>query len=246
MSGTSTPARDEQLLSIGRQCAAAHCGLVDFLPYTCAHCARPHCAAHRLPLEHACTQYDAHAADRVAPDCPACGAPVAVAPGASPDAAMERHFERCAALTGKAEAARKGPVCAHKRCAKVLHAPIKCGVRHSPLVPALVLTKTQTCHLEFCPQHRFPGTHVCAPAPTPAAASGSSRPSSAAVAAAVAAAHRQAAAKAQQLGASVSAAARSASKPAPAPAPAPVQKTSAPAPPKKTGGLANPFSATDR
>jgi hypothetical protein len=130
MSNTPTPdttERDAQLLSIGHQCSSPLCRLVDFLPFKCAHCAQPFCADHYLPTSHACAKYDPAQHDRVAPDCPMCGTPVAIPPGEDPNARMERHFAReCAVMTGRA--AKKSPTCAHKKCEKILYAPISCDV----------------------------------------------------------------------------------------------------------------------
>ena len=70
MSGTSTPTeRDARLLEIGKQCSSPTCHLIDFLPFTCQHCAHPFCGEHFLPEAHKCDKYDATKHDRVAPSC---------------------------------------------------------------------------------------------------------------------------------------------------------------------------------
>lgn len=67
---TSTPAeRDEQLLSIGKQCSHPACLLVDFLPFKCQHCEDAFCQEHFLVSAHNCTKYDESKHNRVAPNC---------------------------------------------------------------------------------------------------------------------------------------------------------------------------------
>ena len=71
MSGTSTPApeRNSELLSVGQQCSASLCNLVDFLPFKCQHCNHPYCAEHFLPDKHKCEHYDESKYNRIAPPC---------------------------------------------------------------------------------------------------------------------------------------------------------------------------------
>jgi hypothetical protein len=72
-SSSSVPAanagRDEQLLAVGRQCSHPSCGLVDFLPFKCQHCADSFCADHFKPASHSCPKYDEAKYNRIVPDC---------------------------------------------------------------------------------------------------------------------------------------------------------------------------------
>ncbi|KAI0061412.1 hypothetical protein BV25DRAFT_1838930 [Artomyces pyxidatus] len=147
MSGSSTPLeRDQQMLSIGKQCSDSTCGLVDFLPFKCQHCAQSYCAEHFRPTAHHCEQYDESKYNRVAPECPLCNEPVAIPPGEDPNVRMDRHFDTdCSVMTGKTRKAKSGPTCARGKCGKVLFAPIRC----------------QKCNQQFCPEHRFPADHSC-------------------------------------------------------------------------------------
>jgi AN1-like Zinc finger len=65
----SGPARDEQMLNVGRQCSHPTCHLVDFLPFKCQHCANSFCSEHFKPASHSCAKYDEAKYNRVAPDC---------------------------------------------------------------------------------------------------------------------------------------------------------------------------------
>lgn len=170
-SSASVLERDNQLLSVGHQCSASTCGLVDFLPFKCQHCSKPFCGEHFLPQAHKCEKYDESKHNRVAPSCPLCSEPVAIPPGMDPNIKMEQHIStECSVMTGKAKTSSI-PHCAKPKCGKVLFAPIQCS----------------TCKQQFCPQHRFPKDHICvAPSVTASTASGG-KPSHSAAAARVAA-----------------------------------------------------------
>ncbi|KAH9936365.1 uncharacterized protein B0H18DRAFT_973581 [Fomitopsis serialis] len=159
MSGSSTPERDAGLLAIGQQCSASSCMLVDFLPFKCHHCSHPFCGEHFLPEAHKCDKFDASKHNRVAPSCPLCNTPVAVPPGQDPNIRMEMHINsECSVMTGKTRKSSH-PTCARAKCGKVLYAPIQCD----------------KCKQQFCPQHRFPTSHMCSSgAPTKSASSSAS------------------------------------------------------------------------
>ncbi|KAL0579135.1 hypothetical protein V5O48_002867 [Marasmius crinis-equi] len=149
---TPEPERDQQLLSIGKQCTHASCNLVDFLPFKCQHCKQSFCQEHFKVEDHSCPSYDASKHDRIAPSCPLCNTPVAIPPGQDPNVRMEQHFvKECSVMLGK-EVKKSKPVCARAKCGKVLHAPIRCD----------------KCRKQFCPSHRFPGDHTCTPTSTSA------------------------------------------------------------------------------
>ncbi|KAG8928038.1 hypothetical protein FRC02_007432 [Tulasnella sp. 418] len=148
--------RSTELLDIGHKCSSPACGLVDFLPIKCQHCALPYCSDHFKPQAHSCPNFDATKHDRVAPECPFCGTPVAFAAGADPNMAMEKHFEtkcevvKSGGLVGmKSRATTKRPDgeprCGRTRCNKVLMVPIKCP----------------SCYKAFCAEHRLPASHNC-------------------------------------------------------------------------------------
>lgn len=64
---------------------------------------------------------------------PLCNEPVAVRPGQDPNDRMEDHFAKeCSVMTGHV-AKKSTPTCAHRKCGKVLFAPIRCDVRSSHL-----------------------------------------------------------------------------------------------------------------
>ncbi|OAX40422.1 hypothetical protein K503DRAFT_687588 [Rhizopogon vinicolor AM-OR11-026] len=141
----------EDLLGLGTPCSYPHCSLLDFLPFKCPHCpdSPAFCAEHFHPH---CTTAHAHL-DRVAPNCPLCGDPVAIPPGEDPNVRMERHISRfCEVMNASGKQKGKGgsKICARGKCGKVLFAPIGCD----------------KCHKEFCPQHRFPQDHSCSSLPT--------------------------------------------------------------------------------
>ncbi|KAL6304360.1 hypothetical protein BKA93DRAFT_733331 [Sparassis latifolia] len=154
----SSADRDDRLLSIGKQCSAPSCFLVDFLPFKCQHCNHSFCGEHFLPEAHKCDKFDASKHNRVAPSCPLCNTPVAVPPGEDPNIRMELHIStQCSVMTGKSGKTSSMPVCARGNCKKVLFSPIRCD----------------KCQQQFCPQHRFPMDHACAsavprPSSTPA------------------------------------------------------------------------------
>ena len=66
---STTPNRDQRLLSIGQQCSDPHCLLVDFLPFKCQHCAQSFCGDHFKVEAHKCPKYDESKHNRVAPSC---------------------------------------------------------------------------------------------------------------------------------------------------------------------------------
>lgn len=143
MASTSEPPAD--LLSIGHQCSAQYCNLIDFLPFKCQHCERKFCGEHYLPASHNCDKYDESKHNRVAPSCPLCNTPVTIPAGQDPNTPMERHItNECSVMTGKTKKSAQ-PHCANPRCKKLLFAPIRCD----------------KCSQQFCPQHRFPSDHTC-------------------------------------------------------------------------------------
>ncbi|KAI4519858.1 hypothetical protein K523DRAFT_418980 [Schizophyllum commune Tattone D] len=145
---SETVDRDQQLLSIGKQCHLDTCHLVDFLPFKCQHCSEAFCQEHFLPAAHTCPKYDETKHNRVAPSCPMCNVPVAIKPGQDPNERMEQHFTReCSVMTGRAPK-KSGPVCEKARCGKALVSPIRCD----------------KCRKQFCAAHRFPSDHTCTPA----------------------------------------------------------------------------------
>ncbi|KAK7056833.1 hypothetical protein VNI00_002550 [Paramarasmius palmivorus] len=151
------PERDQQLLSIGKQCSHAACHLVDFLPFKCQHCQESFCQEHFKVDDHNCPKYDASKHNRVAPSCPLCNSPVAIPPGQDPNIRMEQHFAKeCSVMLGKA-VKKSTPVCERGKCGKVLYAPIKCD----------------KCRKQFCPAHRFPSDHSCNATNTSSASSSS-------------------------------------------------------------------------
>ncbi|KAJ3477384.1 hypothetical protein NLI96_g10503 [Meripilus lineatus] len=155
MSRASTPSppqRDAQLLSIGQQCSAPHCNLVDFLPFKC----------------HQCDKYDEHKHNRVAPDCPFCKIPIAIPAGEDPNIRMERHFETdCSVLTGKTKASST-PRCARPKCGKLLFAPISCDKCSKQFCPAHRFPNDHTCPKASAPTNAKPSGTRPTPS-TPAA-----------------------------------------------------------------------------
>ncbi|KAJ8080559.1 hypothetical protein PM082_017393 [Marasmius tenuissimus] len=152
---TPVPERDQQLLSVGKQCSHVSCNLVDFLPFKCQHCQQSFCQEHFKVDDHKCPSYDASKHDRIAPSCPLCNTPVAIPPGQDPNIRMERHFtQECSVMLGK-EVKKSTPICARGKCGKVLYAPIRCD----------------KCQKQFCPTHRFPSDHTCTPVSSTASSS---------------------------------------------------------------------------
>jgi predicted nucleic acid binding AN1-type Zn finger protein len=148
MSNASTPpAKDEALLDIGKKCSYGRCGMVDFLPFKCEHCAQPFCAEHFRVEEHQCSHYDSSKHDRVAPHCPLCDEPIAIPPGQDPTIRFQDHVDtKCPVTTGR-KPGSSSPRCANRKCNKVLISPIRCD----------------KCRKQFCPPHRFPSDHTCVP-----------------------------------------------------------------------------------
>lgn len=120
---------EAHLLGLGTLCSYPHCSLLDFLPFKCPHCpgSPAFCAEHFHPH---CSTAHAHL-DRVAPNCPLCGDPVAIPPGEDPNVRMERHISRfCEVMNASGGQKGKGgsKICARGKCGKVLFAPIECSV----------------------------------------------------------------------------------------------------------------------
>ena len=150
-SSSANPTRDEQLLAVGRQCSHPSCGLVDFLPFKCQHCADSFCADHFKPASHSCPKYDEAKYNRVVPDCehrsvtdidrsnlrrgagPLCNEPVPIPPGEDPNIRMERHLAvDCSVMTGRSQKVSATPKCARPKCGKLLFAQIQCDVSFPP------------------------------------------------------------------------------------------------------------------
>jgi predicted nucleic acid binding AN1-type Zn finger protein len=122
--------RETHLLSVGKQCSAPSCHLVDFLPFKCQHCEESFCGDHFKTVDHNCPKYDETKFNRVAPNCPLCNEPIAIRPGQDPNIRMDQHISNeCSVMTGKSGKAKSAPVCARGKCGKVLFAPIRCDVR---------------------------------------------------------------------------------------------------------------------
>ncbi|TFK40820.1 hypothetical protein BDQ12DRAFT_680095 [Crucibulum laeve] len=225
---TPTAERDEQLLSIGKQCADPACLLVDFLPFKCQHCSLSFCQEHFRVEAHRCKEYDESKHNRVAPNCPLCNTPVAIPPGQDPNTRMESHFtNECSVMTGKTKT-KSSPVCAKGNCKKVLFSPIRCD----------------KCRSQFCPSHRFPSDHNCVAASRPAPSPSNSRPL-ANFATSAKNLNTKATAAGAAIKKSVAAASTSASaRPVAPPARPAAASSNNPATSKST--TSNPFSKTDR
>ncbi|KAF9517289.1 hypothetical protein BS47DRAFT_1340049 [Hydnum rufescens UP504] len=135
------------LLSAGTKCAAAQCGLHDYLPFKCQFCKESFCSSHFRPATHHCEKEVNQ--DRVAPPCPLCSTPVTIPIGEDPNIAMERHFDNACEVMGRKRNA--APRCARHKCKNVLITPIRC----------------ESCKELFCPTHRHPSTHRCTPTISP-------------------------------------------------------------------------------
>ncbi|KAG8681297.1 hypothetical protein FRC08_015726, partial [Ceratobasidium sp. 394] len=166
---TRKDSTDAQMLFIGSACSQATCNQHDFLPIRCDLCAATFCSDHFRPVVHQCAKYDHLKADRVAPSCPLCNAPVSIPVGQDPNVRMDAHIMNdCPVMGNRRSAKSQAPRCASSKCSKVLIAPIRCN----------------SCRKDFCPEHRFPQQHSCAsqsaasipkPAPSPAPQSGPSK-----------------------------------------------------------------------
>jgi hypothetical protein len=134
------------MMSIGRHCAAAGCGQLDFLPFLCSGCRGTFCGEHRCAGAHAC----AHAATAEAADvlvCPLCALAIRPRAGEAPDAAFERH---AAAACDPANYARvhKKPKCPVAGCRERLTTTSSFDCR--------------ACGATVCLRHRLVLDHGCA------------------------------------------------------------------------------------
>jgi len=156
MSSATESPQSKELLSVGHQCHAKQCYMVDFLPFKCDHCKHAFCAEHFKPEEHSCEKYDPSKHDRVAPTCPLCNKPVAIPIGQDPNIRMDLHINKeCEVTTGRAGKVDSMPLCSRGRCGKRLFAPIRCD----------------GCSKQFCPEHRYPSSHLCNSGSAPSGAS---------------------------------------------------------------------------
>lgn len=172
--------QDGPLLAIGQQCTHPTCHLVDFLPFKCQHCQESFCQDHYKVTGHSCPNYDESKHNRIAPSCmsfhsseshfyepifsgPLCNEPVSFRPGEDPNVRMEDHFAKeCSVMTGH-KAQKSKPICAQRKCGKVLFAPIRCDVSALSFCSTdqLIVHHIQKCRQDFCPSHRFPADHMC-------------------------------------------------------------------------------------
>ncbi|KLO16000.1 hypothetical protein SCHPADRAFT_901958 [Schizopora paradoxa] len=137
-------------MSVGKQCSASTCQLVDFLPIKCDHCKEPFCSDHFKPESHKCSKWDSSQADRRALECFVCTKLIAIPPGADPNIRMDEHLSReCPGKPGVVKASTT-PICGAPRCQKKLVAQaIEC----------------KDCKKKFCASHYHPASHKCTSAP---------------------------------------------------------------------------------
>lgn len=58
--------------SVGAHCDAPSCQSLDFLPYRCTFCQHTFCSPHRLPADHACTNWSMESHANSVQVCPLC------------------------------------------------------------------------------------------------------------------------------------------------------------------------------
>lgn len=120
----------QEVLSIGQQCSAPTCHLIDFLPIKCHLCSEPFCQDHHRPESHQCSKWNPLEADRRAMECPLCKTLIAIPPGEDPNIKIGRHVDNeCEVMNGKEAKKSLTPICARPRCDKRLWQPIQCDVR---------------------------------------------------------------------------------------------------------------------
>ncbi|KAG9126532.1 hypothetical protein FRC07_003073 [Ceratobasidium sp. 392] len=143
---TRKQSTDAQMMFIGSACSQAACNQHDFLPIRCDLCDAKFCSDHFRPADHQCAKYDHLRADRVAPSCPLCNAPVSIPVGHDPNVKMDAHImNECPVMGNRRSAKSKTPRCGSTKCNKVLYSPIHCN----------------GCSKDFCAEHRFPEYHSC-------------------------------------------------------------------------------------
>jgi hypothetical protein len=134
------------MMAIGRHCAAAGCGQLDFLPFLCAFCASTFCDEHRRAGAHACPRA-AEAASADVLVCPLCALAIRPRPGEAPDAAFERHASSACDPANYARVHKK-PKCPVAGCRERLTTTSSFDCR--------------ACGATVCLRHRLVLDHGCA------------------------------------------------------------------------------------
>ncbi|XP_037094402.1 AN1-type zinc finger protein 2A-like [Pollicipes pollicipes] len=129
---------------LGKHCSQSSCRQIDFLPVKCDACQNIFCKDHFTYAQHQCPS--AYKKNVQVPVCPLCSAPVPIARGALPDAAVSLHIDNDCASD---PAVKKRKIYTN-RCSKK-----GCKVKE------LVKVTCDSCMLNFCLSHRHAQDHDC-------------------------------------------------------------------------------------
>lgn len=132
------------LMSIGRHCAVAHCGQVDFLPFQCDCCQQTFCLEHRTYSAHSCSKAGNKETQIIV--CPLCASGIRLKPGEDPDAAFASH-QRTGCDTRNYARVHKKRGCPVEGCKEKL--------------TTINTLNCKQCGLDVCLKHRLPNDHHC-------------------------------------------------------------------------------------
>eukprot|EP00887_Chlorella_sp_A99_P000849 scaffold5.g849.t1 len=144
------------MMSIGRNCAFAGCGQLDFLPFQCAGCHKAFCLEHRT--HHRCPAAAADQGSVIV--CPLCARAVKIGPAEDPDLVFDRHSRTDCDPSNYERVHKK------KRC------PVQgCRERLTTINTYLC----RDCGATVCLRHRLGTDHACPGRQSSAAAAATSR-----------------------------------------------------------------------
>ncbi|KAI8051830.1 hypothetical protein BDF21DRAFT_432197 [Thamnidium elegans] len=138
-----------ELPQIGRHCQLDSCRALDFLPVACPLCQNTFCGKHKLPLDHACSQWSS--VDKQLIQCDICQQLIK-APETeklTTEASLIKHKEsNCKLYLYPAnDTPKMNRQCAIKGC--------------KDIDPRVGPVHCDGCDQDFCLRHRHPSSHIC-------------------------------------------------------------------------------------
>ncbi|KAF9328328.1 zinc finger, AN1-type domain [Linnemannia elongata] len=133
--------------SVGAHCDAPSCQSLDFLPYRCTFCQHTFCSPHRLPADHACTNWSMESHANSVQICPLCEQLILTPKQHDSATILNEHIE-----AGCSNNLHNLP---KVQSIAILCALPKCNRRDR------VVQTCPDCSQTFCLPHRQPSDHNC-------------------------------------------------------------------------------------
>ncbi|KAF9193049.1 AN1-type zinc finger protein 2A [Haplosporangium sp. Z 767] len=131
--------------AIGAHCDFTACQSLDFLPFQCSFCAKTFCTHHRLPSDHACTQWSLETHANSVQLCPRCDRLLLTPKKHNPATILKEHQDRACSLHLLPPVHSIAVQCARQNCRR----------------RDRVVQTCPDCQQTFCLGHRHPTDHAC-------------------------------------------------------------------------------------